>query len=287
MAKIDLSIIIVSYNTQKLVDKLLASIKAAEKGNYKIEIILVDNASNDGSVEMVKKRYSQVNILVNPKNIGFAAANNKGMRNAKGRLVLLLNSDTQIEKDTLIKMIDFIDKNSRYQAATCRIELVDGRLDPACHRGFPSPWAAFTYFAKFEKVLPGSKIFGQYHQGWKDLTKVHQVEVISGAFFLVSRKIIEKVGLLDESFFMYGEDIDWCLRIKKAGFRIGFVPYTKIIHVKGKSGRNKDSEQKEAKMLVNQHFWGTMKLFYKKHYADQYPKPLMWLIIKMINWKAR
>lgn len=218
MAKIDLSIIIVSYNTQKLVDELLGSITAAKKGDYRIEIILVDNDSNDGSVAMVKKRYPQVKILVNQINLGFAAANNKGMRNAKGRLVLLLNSDTQVEKDTLVKMIDFIDTNSRYQAATCRVELADGRLDPACHRGFPSPWAAFSYFAKLEKVFPRSKIFGQYHQGWKDLTKVHQVEVISGAFFLVSRKIIEKVGLLDEGFFMYGEDVDWCLRIKKQGF---------------------------------------------------------------------
>jgi len=287
MAKIDLSIIIVSYNTQKLVGKLLGSIKAAEKGDYRIEIILVDNASNDGTVGMLKKKYSEVKVLVNQKNIGFAAANNKGMRNAKGRLVLLLNSDTQIEKDTLVKMIEFIDKNSRYQAATCRVELADGRLDPACHRGFPSLWAAFSYFAKLERVFPGSKLFGQYHQGWKNLTKVHQIEVISGAFFLVSRKIIEKVGLLDEGFFMYGEDIDWCLRIKKAGFRIAFVPYTKIIHVKGQSGRSKDGEQKEVKEKVNKHFWGTMKLFYKKHYTNQYPKPLMWLIIKMINWKTR
>jgi len=287
MAKIDLSIIIVSYNTQKLVDELLGSITAAKKGDYRIEIILVDNDSNDGSVAMVKKRYPQVKILVNQINLGFAAANNKGMRNAKGRLVLLLNSDTQVEKDTLVKMIDFIDTNSRYQAATCRVELADGRLDPACHRGFPSPWAAFSYFAKLEKVFPRSKIFGQYHQGWKDLTKVHQVEVISGAFFLVSRKIIEKVGLLDEGFFMYGEDVDWCLRIKKAGFRIGFAPNTKIIHVKGKSGRSKDSEQKEVKDQVTKHFWGAMKLFYKKHYTDQYPKPLMWLIIKIIDRKLK
>lgn len=286
---IDLSIVIVNHNTKRLLSELLDSLLASEKGQYQIEIIVVDNASTDGSVEIVKKRYPSVQLLVNKENRGFAVANNQGLRLAKGEYLLLLNSDTRAEKETLLTMLDFMHSHSEYQAATCRVELVDGRLDPACHRGIPTPWAAFTYFSKLEVIFPKSRIFSQYHQGWKDLQKVHDVAVISGAFLLISRRVIDKVGLLDEGYFMYGEDIDWCLRIKKAGYRIAFVPDTKITHVKGQSGRRKKSEnnimQNETNYLLNEHFWQTMKLFYKKHFSKKYPKPLMWLIFKVIDGK--
>lgn len=291
MANIDLSIIIVNYNTRALLDQLLTSITNAEKGNYRTEIILVDNASSDGSLEMVRKKYHFVKSIPCRDNLGFAAANNKGIRNSKGGLLLLLNSDTKIFPKTLKVMLDFMKENSDFQAATCRVELPDGKLDPACHRGFPSPWASFTYFSKLERLFPRSKFFAQYHQGWKNLAEIHEVDVISGAFFLLKREVIDKVGLLDEGFFMYGEDIDWCMRIKQAKFRIVFVPSTKIIHVKGMSGRRKQesnlSELELTKNQINRHFCTTMKLFYKKHYAQKYPKVLMWLIFRIIDWQVR
>ncbi|EKE13161.1 MAG: Glycosyl transferase family 2, partial [uncultured bacterium] len=164
-------------------------------------------------------------------------------------------------------------------------------LDPASHRGMPTPWAAFTYFAKLEKLFPKSRLFGRYHQGWKNLKATHEVDVISGAFFLVRRQVIETVGVFDEGYFMYGEDVDWCMRIRKAGYKIAFVPSTKTFHVKSQSGRAKETgdirDRKESKKLSNHYFWETMKLFYQKHYRNRYPRFWMWLIFRVINWQIR
>ena len=291
MATIDLSVIIANYNTRIFLEKLLTSLEKSDVDQYQLEIIVVDNGSSDGSVEMVKKKYQKIKSIINDKNLGFAAANNQGIDKALGRYILLLNSDTEVEKDTLKQMIAFMDEHSQYGAATCRIELTNGKLDPACHRGFPTPWAALTYFLKLESLFPKSKLFGQYHQGWKKLNEIHELEVISGAFFMIRREVINKVGLLDEGFFMYGEDIDWCFRIQQAGFQIAFVPSTKIVHVKGASGKGKDKSkkvnQKDIYKLTNKSFWQTMKLFYKKHYTDKYPRILKWLIFKIIDWKTK
>jgi hypothetical protein len=251
----------------------------------------VDNASTDGSRELVKRNFPQIKLIANDRNLGFAAANNRGLRQTRGEYLLLLNSDTQVEPDTLKIMVDFMEANQGFGAATCRVVLPDGRLDPASHRGMPTPWAALTYFTKLEKLFPKSRLFGQYHQGWKNLKATHEVDVISGAFFLVRRQVIEKVGMFDEGYFMYGEDVDWCMRIRKADYKIAFVSSTKINHVKGQSGRAKEArdirDQNESKKLSNHYFWETMKLFYQKHYRKRYPRLLMWLIFHVINWKIR
>lgn len=289
--KVDLSVIIVSFNTRDLLRKLLISLKQSRLSPYTLETIVVDNASTDGSKDLVKRTFPEVKLIAHDRNLGFAAANNKGLRQARGQYLLLLNSDTQVEPDTLKTMIDFMETNHDFAAATCRVELPDGRLDPASHRGIPTPWAAFTYFTKLERLLPKSRLFGRYHQDWKNLQAVHEVEVISGAFFLVRRQVIEKVGLFDEGYFMYGEDVDWCMRIRKAGYKIAFVPSTKIAHVKGQSGRAKETgdmrDQNESKKLSNHYFWETMKLFYQKHYRQRYPRILMWLVFRVINWQIR
>ncbi|OGD63450.1 hypothetical protein A2160_02315 [Candidatus Beckwithbacteria bacterium RBG_13_42_9] len=286
----DLSIIIVSHNTKGLLANLLNSIKDSEAGFYKIETIVVDNASTDRSPEMVKSNFPQVKLIINQQNLGFAVANNKGIRQAGGRYLLLLNSDTLVNNKTLKIMIDFLDQHPEYSVATCRVELPNGHLDPACHRGFPKPWASMTYFSGLEQIFPKSKLFGQYHQGWKENDQIHEVDVISGAFFMLRREIIDKVGLLDEGFFMYGEDIDWCLRIHKSGFRVAYVPNTKITHMKGQSGRRKISKDKVIRSKLNglteKHFWQAMKLFYQKHYAPAYPRLLKWLIFKIIDLKV-
>lgn len=288
---IDLSVVIVSYNTKEFLQKLLVSLEKSRLQRYTMEIVVVDNASQDGSRELIRQNFPQVRLVVNERNRGFAAGNNQGLRQAKGRYFLLLNSDTRVEPDTLKTMLEVMEANPAFAASTCRLELPSGQLDPACHRGFPTPWAALTYFTQLERLFPSSKLFGQYHQGWKDIRKIHEVDVISGAFFLVRRETTEKVGLLDEGYFMYGEDIDWCLRMKKAGLKIAFVPSTKVIHVKGQSGRAKTignlSEQNDSKRLSDHYFWETMKLFYQKHYRKQYPRLLMWLIFRVIDWQIR
>lgn len=286
---IDLSIIIVNYNTQHLLYRLLTSVAKSAFNNKIYEVIVVDNASCDKSIVMIKKTFPTVKLISNQKNLGFSKANNQAIKLCQGRLVLLLNSDTLLMPKTLPAMIDFMDKNVQFAAATCRIELPNGNLDQACHRGFPTPWAALTFFSGLENVFPRSILFGSYHQTWKDLTKIHEVDVISGAFFLLRRAVIQKIGLLDERFFAYAEDIDWCLRIRKKGYKIAFNPQTKVIHYKTSSGRKKfqgkkiTQEEKIVRQMAKKHFFETMKLFYDKHYTNQYPLLLRWLVLNGIK----
>ncbi|MGI5828457.1 MAG: glycosyltransferase family 2 protein [Patescibacteria group bacterium] len=283
----DLSIIILNYNTKELILKCLDSIRYSDLMGYKVEVIVVDNASTDGSQEAITHYFKQHEdkfsgrLIKNLTNIGFAAGNNKGIRAAKGRYILVLNSDVILESDTLFKQIKFMENHKEFGVSTCRIVLKNGRLDPACHRGFPTLWASLTYFLKLEKIFGKTKLFGQYHQGWKDLKKIHSVDAISGAFFFARSEVFKTVGLFDEGFFMYAEDIDLCLRCKKAGFKIGFNPQTQILHLKGASGRKKHKGNTKA----NYYFWDTMKLFYDKHYNTMYPKPLRWLIFKILDFK--
>ena len=280
----DISIIIVNFNTKNLLKNLLASFKNSNLGEYKAEVIVIDNASTDGSQKYLKAQNSKLKMIFNQKNLGYSKANNKGIRKAKGRYILLLNSDTLLRKETLFKMLKFMDKNKKYAAATCKIELADGKIDPSCHRGFPAPWAAFTYFFGMEKNFPQSKLFGQYHQTWKNPEKIHEVDVISGAFFMIRKSVFKKIGLLDERFFIYAEDIDLCYRIRQTGQKIAFNPHTKITHFKTSSGRknrkgNKITQKdKEIRKKTSKYFFETMKLFYDKHYKDKYP----WIIRKLV-----
>jgi GT2 family glycosyltransferase len=286
---IDLSIIILNYNTKDMTLKCLESIKSSDFNKQKLEIILIDNHSSDDSLKAFKQfgqnnKDLKFNFINNQSNLGFGAGNNRGIRQAKGKYILLLNSDVILEKDTLLKQLNFMQKNQKYDVSTCFLKLENGRMDPACHRGFPTPWASLSYFSRLEKIFPKTKLFGGYHQGWKNLETAHQVDAISGAFFFAHKKVFDKVGLFDEGFFMYAEDLDLCLRVKNAGFTIAFNPKVKALHLKGTSGRNK----KQGKDLKSQYyFWDTMQLFYKKHYYQKYFKPLSWLIIKVIDIKKK
>lgn len=278
-----LSVIILSFNTRGLLENCLKAVYNSEKIDLKdIEVIVVDNNSSDGSGEMVKKNFIQVKLIKNKKNIGFSAGNNIGIRQSQGQYVLLLNSDTIVYPQTLISMIRMIEKDGQIGAGTCRLELLDGHLDPACHRGFPTPWNAFCYFVGLEKLFPKSGFFGGYHQGWKNSIEIHEVDVISGAFFLVRREVIDKVGLLDERFFIYGEDIDWCYRIKQAGYKIIFNPRVKALHFKKQSGRAHTSDTFIRKS-TRYHFIDTMEQFYLKHYASVYPEIINRLVTSALK----
>jgi len=282
-----LSIVILNYNTQDHLKRCLQSIKQV-KDNIKKEVIVIDNASSDQSITIVKKYFSWVKLITSDKNLGFAAGNNLGLKKAKGEYVLLLNSDTKVFKDTFTKMIKYMDQNPQVGISTCRVELTSGKLDPACHRGFPTPLNAFTYFSGLERLFPRFKPFAGYHQGWKDLSIIHEIDCPSGAFFLTRNKIIKKIGLLDERFFIYAEDIDWALRIKKAGHKIMFVPTTKILHYKKVSGRKKTQKGKVTKdarkirRTTSFYFFETMKQFYNKHYKNKYPFIIRWLVLSGI-----
>lgn len=276
-----LSIIILSYNTKTLLQQTLQSIP--ENPNW--EIIVVDNASSDGSSEMVKSHFPSVKLVQNAKNLGFAAGNNRGILAAQGEYIMLLNSDTQIIDQAIQTLIDYLDTHPKVGVLTPKVILPDGAIDLACHRGLPTPWRAFTYFAKLEQLLPNSRFFGGYHLTHKDFDTTHQIEATAGTAMMVRREVIDQVGPLDEQFFFYAEDLDWCKRISEAGWQIVYHPEAVILHLKSQSGKKKHGSKAQAK--AKHHFWDTMKLFYKKHYQDEYPQWVKSLVHLGIDLKKK
>lgn len=284
---INLSIIIVNFNTGKFLGKCLKSVSAACK-DLDCEVFVVDNASTDGSEKVVTK-FRQATLIKNDKNLGFSKANNIAIKRVKGKYVLLLNPDTEVQKDTFVQMIEFMNAYPKVGAATCKVLLPSGEIDWASHRGFPTPWNAFSYFSRLSKIFPKSKLFSGYHQTYKDLSKPHEIDSPSGAFYLVRRDVVNKVGLLDKDYFMYGEDLDWSWRIKSAGYKIYYNPSTQILHHKGiASGIAKHSlkmSQAEVKTRLRavEAFYDTMKIFYQKHYGEKYPKFVKWLVFLALD----
>lgn len=258
----DVSIIIVNYNTRQLTLDCLASVYASTT-SFQYEIIVVDNASRDGSVDAIGGAYPELCMIANRDNTGFAVANNQAMEIAKGRYVLLLNSDTVVQKDTLDIMIGFMDRHPEMGASGCKVILPDGSLDKACKRGFPTPSASFYYAFGISRMFPDRPKFNQYQLGHLSPDDEYPVDCLVGAFMLVRRETIEQVGGLDETFFMYGEDIDWCYRIKEAGWGIYYYPRTYIVHYKGASARRKP-------MKIIYEFHRAMWVFHRKHYAKRY-----------------
>lgn len=279
-----LSIIIVTHNTQRLMTGLLESVKSSITNFSKpSEVIVVDNASSDDTCEVIKEKFPEVKIIENKKNLGYAFANNQGLKEAKGKYLLLLNSDTILTREVLKEMIDFLDQNPKVGVVTCKVLLPNGAIDPACHRGFPTPRAAITYFLGLEKIFPYIPFFSQYHLWYRPLDTIHEIDSPSGAFFLTKDKVIKSAGLLDESFFMYGEDIDLSYRIKNKGWKIMYNPTSYITHLKKQSGLNgKDRVTRERTTVA---FYEAMKIFYNKHYKLKYPKLVRMLIFLIIDIK--
>ncbi|AOY75539.1 glycosyltransferase family 2 protein [Clostridium formicaceticum] len=258
----DLSIIIVNYNTIELTKQTLHSI-FDKKYNFIYEVFVVDNASTDGSVDMIKTEFPQVQLIENNQNLGFSKANNLAITLAEGKYILLLNSDTVVLEDCLSKSLSYLDAHPEIGVLGCQVILKNGQLDHACKRGFPTPEASLYYILKLNKLFPNSKRFGQYDLTYLSDQEVNQVDAVTGAFMMVRRGVIDEVGGLDEDFFMYGEDLDWCYRIKKAGWKIIYYPEAKIIHYKGASNKKK-------KVKIVYEFHRAMYLFYKKHYNEKY-----------------
>jgi len=287
---IDLSIIIVSYNTSDFLKGCLGSIKATSKG-FTYEIIVVDNASSDNSLEMLKMEFPEVILIKNQENIGFSKANNMGVGKSKGRYVLFLNPDTVVYKESLLDMIKFMDRHKEAGAATCKLLMQDGILDDASHRGFPNPWNSFSYFLGLSKLFPKSKLFGGYNLGFLDLSNTHEIDACAGAFIIVRRLAGEQIEWWDEDYFFYGEDLEFCFRLKEIGWKIYFVPSVSALHYKGVSGGIKENSKKittasvETKKRSTDWRFNAMKIFYRKHYQNKYPFILNRLIILGINLK--
>ncbi len=252
----DVSIIIVNWNTKELLRGCLTSVYE-QTVDLDFGVIVVDNASTDGSAEMVRNDFPQAMLIQNTKNCGFAAANNQAIAVAKGRYILLLNSDTVILDRAIEKTISFANENPKAGAIGCRVINPDGTLQETCFM-FPSILNMLLSSTYLYKIFPKNKFFGREQMTWWDRNDVREVDVITGCFILVRREAIEQVGILDERFFMYCEETDWCYRLKKKEWKVMFAPVGQIIHYGGRSTR-----QRRAEMILQ--LRGSILLFIKKH----------------------
>jgi GT2 family glycosyltransferase len=273
-----LSVIIVSYNVKHFLEQCLHSVRAAVSG-IESEVFVVDNASVDGSVKIVKEKFPEVNCIANPDNPGFAKANNQAIRQSKGEYILLLNPDTIVETDTFSKIITFMDNHA--DAGGLGVKMVDGtgRFLPESKRGLPTPGVAFFKIFGFARLFPKSRIFNKYHLGYLDKDKTHQVEILAGAFMLMRKSVLDKVGLLDEAFFMYGEDIDLSYRIIRAGYHNYYYPEARIIHYKGES-------TKKGSFNYVFVFYSAMIIFARKHFSAKNARLFSMLINIAIYFRA-
>ncbi len=274
----DLSIIIVNYNVKHFLNQCLISVQNALKG-IEAEIIVVDNNSVDGSVKLLQEKFSNVILIANDKNTGFAVANNQAIKIAKGKYILLLNPDTVVQEDTFSKCISFMEENKNAGALGVKMFDGNGVFLPESKRGLPTPLVAFFKIFGLSTLFPKSKLFGQYHLGYLSKNETHIVDVLSGAFMLLRKKTIDKVGLLDESFFMYGEDIDLSYRITLAGYKNYYYSKTNIIHYKGES-------TKKSSINYVFVFYRAMIIFAEKHFSKKNVKTFSSLINVAIYFRA-
>ncbi len=254
----DVSVIIVSWNTREILKDCLRSVYEQTEG-IEYEVIVVDNASGDGSAEMVKQDFAQAILIRNIRNMGFAAANNQGMAVAKGRYVLLLNSDTVVLDNAIAKAVEFADGHPGAAVTGCRVLNSDGSLQPTCFM-FPSLLNMVLAASYLYKLLPRSRFFGRERMTWWDRDDERDVEVVTGCMMLVRRSAIEEVGVMDERYFMYCEETDWCYRFRRAGWCVIFTPSAEIIHLGGQSSR------KVRKEMLIQLKLSVLK-FMKKHHG--------------------
>ncbi|MFQ3645532.1 MAG: glycosyltransferase family 2 protein [Anaerolineae bacterium] len=276
----DLGIVIVNWNTCSLLDRCLATLYASVGVSYRV--VVVDNASTDGSAEMVRSRYPQAELIASETNDGYPVGNNRGLRllGYRGvgdvdedapRYALLLNPDTELPPDALARMVAFMDAHPQAGVAGPRLILPDGTLDKACRRGFPTPLVSFYHYSGLAKLFPKSRAFGRYNMTFAPETATMEVDSVVGAYMQVRKEAIAAVGLLDETFFMYAEDLDWAYRIKQAGWQVWYVGEVIVHHVKRAASRQSAKAQFE--------FWRAMLIFYRKHYRRTTPLPVHGLVL--------
>ena len=276
--KYKISVIVVNYNVEFFLEQCLNSVKKALE-NVSGEVFVVDNNSIDGSVEMVRLKFPEINLIANKDNRGFSKANNQAIEISQGEYILLLNPDTVVEEDTFSKVISFMDNHP--DAGGLGVRMLDGKgvFLPESKRGLPTPTVAFYKIFGLSKLFPKSKKFGQYHLGHLNELETNEVDILSGAFMLMRKEALNKVGLLDETFFMYGEDVDLSYRIQKGGYKNYYFPETRIIHYKGES-------TKKSSVNYVFVFYRAMVIFAEKHFSQKNAKLFSFLINCAIYFRA-
>ncbi len=272
----DLGIVILNWNTRDLLRRCLQTVLASE-GVERFRVVVVDNASSDDSVAMLRQEFPQVGVIANPVNSGYPAGNNLGLRQlgfeGAGRVredaprhAMLLNPDTEVPPEALARLVDYMDARPEIGIAGPRLMLPDGSLDLACRRSFPSPQVSLYRFTGLARLFPRHRQFGRYNMTFADPGQELEVDAVVGACMIVRREAIAQAGLLDEDFFMYGEDLDWAWRIKAAGWKVYYQPQVVVQHVKRAASRQSRRASHE--------FQRAMLIFYRKHYRRSTP---LWL----------
>ena len=279
MTAVDVSVVIVHYETPELLVSCLQALTGSG-GNVTIEVFVVDNASTRFDEAAARQAFPAAQILINDSNVGFARASNRGLRLSTGRYVLLLNPDTVVAPETLSTMVAYLDARPDVGCATARLELEDGSLDLACRRLFPTPLRSLYRITLLSRIFPRSRRFGQYNLTYLDDRQETQIDSPCGAFMMVRKEVVDQVGLLDESYFMYGEDLDWAFRIKAAGWRIMYTPITTVQHRKRASSRR-------FRQKTIRYFHDGMRRFYRAHYASAQPRWVNALILAAISVRER
>lgn len=277
--KPDISIITVNYNVKEFLANSLQSVKKASH-NIDIEIFVVDNDSKDGSMEFLKPHFPEVTFIENKENLGFGKANNQAIKLARGKYTLLLNPDTLLQEDTLEILYQYMENNPETGACGCKILNPDGTFAPESRRTVPTVGSAIYKALGLTALFPKSRVFGKYYMGWKDEDEASEVPVLSGSFMFFRTEVLKEAGGFDERFFMYGEDIDLCYRVKNAGWKIDYIPDTSIIHYKGESSKSNFSAYNKA-------FNDALYLFFDKHYTPRYSgifRILVFWAIKLRTW---
>lgn len=267
MKDLDLSIVIVNYNSADFLEQCLNSVYQ-ERNAVQFETFVVDNNSFDNSCRRINEMFPQVNLIMNKDNLGFARANNQAIGRSRGRYILLLNPDAILKPEALGRMIQFMDRNPEAGAAGARLLNPDGTVQLSC-RHLPSfRTALFNRYSMLTRLFPRNRFSRKYLMtGWNH-NSVREIDWVSGACLIIRREALNEVGLLDERFFMYAEDVDWCYRAKQKGWKVYFIPQAEAVHYIGQS-----SQKVEKKTIIERH--RSMYLFYKKHYQGNFL--LSWL----------
>lgn len=280
-----ISVVILNHNRPDLVLRCLEHIDRAAACISEatvIDTIVVDNASTDGSVETIKRAYPRLAMIESPVNGGYASGNNLALKRVfdglpaaadlRDQAVLLLNSDCFLDPDALAYLNRFLDQHPSAGVVGPKLVLANGRLDLACRRSFPTPANAFWKLTGLSLLFPGNRTFARYNLTYRDPDETYQVDAVSGACMFIRLAAVYDAGLLDEAFFMYGEDLDWCFRIKESGWTVFYHPSAQALHVKGAS-----SSRRSQRLIFE--FYRAMYLFHRKHYSDRTFAPLNWLIL--------
>lgn len=257
-----ISVVIVSHNTKHFLIACLQALYSSQDLNQPLQVIVVDNASQDGSVEAVLAGFPQADVVSGSENLGFSKANNIGLEKSNGEYILFLNPDTVVNPDVLRTMEDYLSEHPSVGMVGCKLITADGKLDLACRRKFPSAWDGFCRATGLSELFPKWPLFGGYNLRYLDENKTYPVDCINGAFMFCRRKAVLEVGPMDEAYFMYAEDLDWCYRFKQSGWQVVYHPAATTLHFKGVSSSIRSN-------IMIKEFFRSNEIFCRKHYFSQ------------------